>query len=196
MCKCSIMKPQNESARLLSALPSRGSAPPPGASLSRQQKLGCWRQGRPPREGRGWRGWAEEACPSSRPPAEAQWLTWRGPEAGQVGTSSEMKWESPWSPACKTCFIPPPKGRRAPRHTCCLFSQRGPGASARAGLGQGGRRTHTFSCRLLWININGPLAPSSSESLRHGLRRWKGPWRPGRAPTVSMPCWGLDRHGY
>lgn len=30
--------------------------PPPGASLSRPQKPGCWLQGQPPGEGRGWAG--------------------------------------------------------------------------------------------------------------------------------------------
>lgn len=50
MCKCGIMKPQNESARLLGTLPG-SSAPSPGASPSRPRKLGCWLHGQPPGRG-------------------------------------------------------------------------------------------------------------------------------------------------
>lgn len=122
-----------------------------------------------------------------------------------MGTSRTVRWESTQrSPVHKPCFILPPKGRRAPQQTRCLFLQRSPSASSRAGLGHGRQGIHTLSGRPLLVNISSPLAPSSSES--HGgcrgrstgwIQTWSekalgtgGPWQ---APVCVQAMLGVGQ---
>lgn len=94
MCKCGIMKPQNESARLPGTLPG-SSAPSPGASPSRGH--GNWAAGSTASlpGGEGLQRMGSGGLSVIPAPGWGSWPTWSGPEAGQVGTNTKVRWENP-----------------------------------------------------------------------------------------------------
>lgn len=95
VCKCGIMRPQNESARLPGARPA---APlPPGLSLSRGWGAAAGEEAGLP-EGEG--AWGAP-CQSSQLTPHTPTLSWgswpgrKGPGAGRGGDEQDGEWEGP-----------------------------------------------------------------------------------------------------
>lgn len=90
MCKCSIMSPQNESARLLGALP--GGPAPPSRRLSKQVTETGLLVTRPASQGGEGLGRMGSGALSVFP-AHVEGAGW-GPDAGQVGTFKKVRWRA------------------------------------------------------------------------------------------------------